>query len=95
MAERDAKGRFTKGKSGNPGGRGKKDKTIEEYGKRAPEKLIAIAQDVKTPVKIRAEIWRWFAEMTFGKPKPLSESGQNAEGLTDIKFEGELDKWSK
>ncbi len=94
---RDEKGRFIKGSSGNPGGRTQKTVSIEEYGKTAPEELIKIANSSKTPVKVKADIWKWFAEMTFGKPKPLTgekQSETTAQGNA-IKFEGDLEKWSE
>lgn len=61
-------GQFKPGQSGNPSGRPKLPVTIKEYGKEAPERLRKIADDPATPVKVRADIEKWFAEMTYGKP---------------------------
>ncbi len=64
---RDKAGRFQKGVSGNPGGRPKKPVELEEYAKNAPAKLRAIADDPDTPVKIKADIEKFFFEAVYGK----------------------------
>jgi len=66
-AIRDKAGRFVKGQSGNPNGRPKKPVELELYAKNAPAKLRAIADDPDTPVKIRADIEKFFFEAVFGK----------------------------
>ncbi|MDR1117084.1 MAG: hypothetical protein LBL09_02415 [Oscillospiraceae bacterium] len=70
---------------------------FEEMGLSAPKKLRDIADDPDTPVKLKADIERWFSEMVFGKPQSgsvKSESGEK-KPVVVIKFEGELEKWSK
>lgn len=64
---RDKSGRFVKGQSGNPNGRPKKPFELEQYAKEAPAKLRAIADDPKTPIKIKADIEKFFFEAIFGK----------------------------
>lgn len=66
-ANRDKAGRFVKGVSGNPSGRPKKPPELEKYAKGAPAKLRAIADDPDTPVKIRADIEKFFFEAVYGK----------------------------
>lgn len=90
-------GRFKKGQSGNPGGRPKLPVTIKEYGKEAPERLRKIADDPATPVKVRADIERWFAEMTYGKPSQQVDidGRMETQGVQTIKFEGKLEEWSE
>lgn len=77
MAERDAKGRFIKGVSGNPRGRTPLPPKFADYAKQAPERLRAICDDPSTPVKVKADIEKWFAEMYFGKsPQALDLEGK-------------------
>ena len=60
-------GRFKKGVSGNPGGRPKRPVELDRYAKEAPERLRAIADDPATPVKVKADIERFFYEAVYGK----------------------------
>ena len=94
---RDKTGRFVKGQSGNPGGRPKKPIELEQYAKDAPAKLRAIADDPATPVKIKADIEKFFFEAVYGKaPQAIDLEGKmESSGTQVIKFEGELDKWSR
>ena len=94
---RDKAGRFVKGQSGNPQGRPKKPVELELYAKDAPAKLRAIADDPDTPVKIRADIEKFFFEAVYGKaPQAIDLEGKvENTGTTVIQFEGELEKWSK
>ena len=64
---RDKSGRFGKGQSGNPNGRPKKPVELEKYAKEAPQRLREIADDPATPVKVRADIEKFFFEAIYGK----------------------------
>lgn len=94
---RDETGRFIKGQSGNPGGRPKKPVNLEKYAMEAPERLRAIAEDPKTPVKVKADIERFFYEAVYGKAKQAVDLDGKVEntGVQTIKFEGKLAEWSK
>lgn len=96
-ANRDKAGRFVKGQSGNPNGRPKKPPELEMYARNAPAKLRAIADDPDTPVKIRADIEKFFFEAVYGKaPQAIDLEGElKNSGTTTIKFEGALEEWSK
>lgn len=96
-AMRDKQGRFVKGQSGNPKGRPSLAPEIKQYAEQAPAKLKAIADDPTTPVRLKAEIEKWFAEMYYGKsPQQVSVDGEmNTTGTTTIKFEGEIEEWAK
>lgn len=97
MPERDSKGRFVKGTSGNPRGRAPLPKGFKEYAEKAPEELWAIANNGETPPKVAADIFKWFAEMWFGKaPQALDLDGKvDTGGVQTIKFEGQLEEWSE
>ena len=93
---RDKQGRFVKGKSGNPRGRPGLPADLRKYGKQAPHKLFEIAMDDLTPAKVRAEIWKWFGEMTYGKPTQQVDMEANVTSApVAVTFEGVLDEWSK
>ena len=96
-ANRDKAGRFVKGQSGNPNGRPKKPPELEKYAKEAPAKLRAIADDPKTPVKIRADIEKFFYESVYGKaPQAIDIDGKlENTGETVVRFEGEIAEWAK
>lgn len=95
--DRDAKGRFVKGNNANPRGRAKLPENFKNYAAQAPDKLRAIADDPGTPVKIRTDIEKWFAEMWYGKaPQAVDLDGKvENTGTTVVKFEGVLDEWSE
>ena len=96
-ANRDKAGRFVKGQSGNPRGRAPLPPGFKEYAAQAPERLRAICDDPATPVKVKADIERWFAEMWYGKsPQALDIDGSlESTGKTVIEFKGELAEWAK
>lgn len=96
-ANRDNAGRFVKGQSGNPNGRPKKPPELEKYAKDAPQKLRAIADDPDTPVKIKADIEKFFFEAVYGKaPQALDIEGKMENtGLTVIEFKGEISEWAQ
>ena len=95
--DRDAKGRFVKGNNANPRGRAKLPENFKDYAAQAPDKLRAIADDPDTPVKIRADIEKWFAEMWYGKaPQAVDLEGElKNTGTTVVEFKGALEEWSK
>lgn len=90
-------GRFKKGVSGNPGGRPKKPIELEQYAKDAPAKLRAIADDPATPVKIKADIEKFFFEAVYGKaPQAIDLDGKlENTGSTVIEFKGEIAEWAQ
>lgn len=90
-------GRFKKGVSGNPGGRPKKPIELEKYAKEAPERLRAIADDPATPVKVKADIERFFFEAIYGKaPQAIDLEGRmENSGTTVVEFKGEIAEWAK
>lgn len=92
---RNDKGQFTKGTSGNPGGRPKKPAGLEKHGIAAFKRIAEIAKD-STNEKIRFEANKWLCEMAFGKPTQSTE----IEGSLDtspmvIQLEGELKEWAQ
>lgn len=90
-------GRFKKGVSGNPGGRPKKPVELEQYAKDAPAKLRAIADDPATPVKIKADIEKFFFEAVYGKAAQAVDLEGKLEntGTTTIEFKGEIAEWAE
>lgn len=94
---RDKTGRFVKGQSGNPGGRPKKPIELEQYAKDAPAKLRAIADDPATPVKIKADIEKFFFEAVYGKAAQAVdlEGKLESSGTTVVEFKGEIAEWAK
>lgn len=96
-ANRDKAGRFVKGQSGNPNGRPKKPVELELYAKDAPKNLRAIADDPATPVKIRADIEKFFYEAVYGKaPQAIDLDGKvETTGVKTVRFEGALEEWSQ
>jgi len=96
--ERDSKGRFVKGVSGNPGGRPLLTPEIRRYGREAPARLRSIADDPDTPVKLKAEIERFFFEAVYGKVSAAADKegkGSAPPPVQTVRFEGALEEWSE
>lgn len=90
MAERNEKGQFVKGTSGNPLGRPGIPTKLKEYAKKAPDKLIEIVEQEDTPPRLKADILRWMAEMVYGKaPQQINMDGKME--MKPVVFEGEDD----
>lgn len=96
--ERDEKGRFVPGKSGNPGGRPKLSEDFEKYAKLAPKKLWEIVEDDNCSLTLKASILEWFDEMYYGKASQQvsldAEQTING-GSVEVEFKGDLAKWAK
>ena len=81
-------GRFKKGVSGNPGGRPKRPLELDKYAKEAPERLRAIADDPNTPVKVKADIEKFFFEAVYGKaPQAIDLDGKMS--VAPVVFSGD------
>ena len=94
---RDSRGRFVKESEVCAGAEEQTDKaadTLRRYGQEAADRLRAIADDPDTPVKLKADIERLFFEAVYGKGGKLAEN-EGGKAPAVIKFEGELEEWSK
>lgn len=93
---RDKQGRFLKGSSGNPAGRPGIPAEMRELAREAPERLREILEDPDTPVKLRADLWKWCYEIANGKPRQQVDMDANMSSVpVTVSFEGMLDEWSK
>ena len=94
---RDARGRFVKGAGGDPAGQPPLPPELRRYGRESAARLRAIADDPDTPVKLRAEIERFFFEAVYGKTPGAAEKERRGGGVPEqiIKFEGVLEEWSE
>lgn len=96
LRQRDAKGRFVKGVSRNPGGRPQLPQEFRQYGAEAAVRLRAIADDPETPPKLKADIEKFFFEAVYGKAPGLAEKEDKGGGAVEtVKFEGVLEEWSQ
>lgn len=93
---RNAKGQWTKGVSGNPRGRPPLPENFGDLAKKSPQKLREIADDPRTPAKVRADIEKWFAEMWYGKAlQQVDLEGKvESQSAVTVAFEGKLEEWS-
>ena len=80
-ANRTKTGQFAKGHSGNPKGRPALPPELKEYAKQAPDRLREIADREDTPIKVKADIEKWFAEMYYGR----SAQQVTLDGGVDVK----------
>ena len=71
------------------------EKALHKFGAESIEKLVFIAESEDTPTKLKADIWRWFAEMEFGKPTSKQASDDISEDEGQIIIEGDLELWSR
>ena len=94
-AVRDSRGRFVKGSSGNPAGRPPLTPEIRRYGRESAGRLREIADGPDTPVKLKAEIERFFFEALYGKASAADREEKGAAGVLTVKFEGALEEWSR
>lgn len=96
-ANRTKTGQFAKGHSGNPKGRPALPPELKEYAKQAPDRLREIADAENTPVKVKADIEKWFAEMYYGKSaQQVTLDGEvGTTGTTVVEFKGEIAEWAK
>lgn len=94
---RGADGRFKPGNNANPRGRAPLPPEFKDYAKEAPKRLREICDNPDTPVKIKVDIERWFAEMWYGKsPQALDLEGKvENSGTMKVEFTGVLEEWSK
>ena len=95
--QRDAKSHPGKGSGKKGRGHAPLSPEFGTYAQQALGRLRAIADDPETPVKMRVEIERWFAEMWFGKSPQASGQEGKAESaeVKTVRFEGVLDEWSQ
>lgn len=94
-AERNEKGQFQKGASGNPAGRPKKPITAKEYGIAAYARIADIAANSENE-KMRFDANKWLAEMAFGKPTQAAEiEGNMSAGTIKVEFGDTLSEWAK
>jgi hypothetical protein len=70
-------------------------KALHKFGAESIQNLVSIAQSEDTPQKLRADIWKWFAEMEFGKPVAKQSTDEDKIESESIVFEGELEEWSR
>ena len=71
------------------------ERALHKFGAESIEKLAGIADSEETPQKLRADIWRWFAEMEFGKPSTKQQTDDGVPSPSEVVFEGELEEWSR
>lgn len=95
--KRNSKGQFEKGESGNPSGRPKLGEDFIKFAKASPSELWAIVQDEDTGKSLKASILMWFSEMYYGKSRQQLDIDAESKisGVTEVRFEGELNEWSE
>lgn len=66
---------------------------VQDYGPLALTRLKQIADDPDTPLKLSADIEKWFAELSLGKAKAALSDQKDA--VITLRLEGELAQWAK
>ena len=87
---RNADGTFKKGVCGNPKGRPKKPTAIKKIAKESVAQLYQIAKDETTPARLKAEIWRWFFEIEFGKATQQMALEEGSAPIVSVQISDEL-----
>ena len=66
---------------------------LRRYGAESAQRLREIADDPETPLKLRAEIERFFFDAVYGRKAADGEEKPTRPAV--IRFEGELKEWSE
>lgn len=70
---------------------------LMSLGREALRRLSHLADEEGTSEKSRIDIYKWLAEMAFGKPASRAAAGEEAAksaAPSSVRFEGELDEWA-
>ena len=62
----------------------------------APKRLLEIAEAPGTPPRVQADIYKWMAEMAYGKPRQQVDMEAQVESKSIIiELAGELATWGE
>jgi hypothetical protein len=70
---------------------------LMRLGREALRRLSCLADEEGTSEKSRIDIYKWLAEMAFGKPASRAAAGEDTaknSAPASVRFEGELDEWA-
>lgn len=84
---RDSRGRFVREEGRLPA-------DLNRYAAEVPARLRAIADDPETPVKLKLDIERFLFETVYGR-NAAREEKPAAGAVQTVRFEGELEAWSR